>query len=62
MLEGHHYQNAYITRNMDKWIEAFHERAKVDRVITYIEYTWMTDKRWTQMGGPPAPRADIGQS
>jgi Glyoxalase/Bleomycin resistance protein/Dioxygenase superfamily len=35
MLEGHHYQNAYVTRDVDKWIATFRERAKVDRVLTY---------------------------
>src|SRR5207245_1276100 len=35
MLEGHHFQNAYVTRDRDKWLEAFRQRAKVDRVITY---------------------------
>jgi hypothetical protein len=163
VLEGHHYQNAYVTRNVDKWVETFKQRAKVDRVLTYegstpiklpegdgiqtnklafiwvgdlqyeliqpvsgsvriyadalpaddglqfhhicmrvpdwksfrarvdqqpypvaieggndllrflyldaraflghyIEYTWMTDERWTQMGGPSSPHAGVGQS
>jgi hypothetical protein len=35
MLEGYHYQNAYVTRDVDKWVESFRKRAKVDRVITY---------------------------
>ena len=35
MLEGYHYQNAYVTRDIGKWIEAFNARAKVDRVFTY---------------------------
>jgi hypothetical protein len=35
VLEGYHYQNAYVTRDVDKWIRTFHERAKVDRVLTY---------------------------
>lgn len=162
MLEGHHYQNAYVTRNVDKWVDTFQKRATVDRVLTYegstavetpqgtgiqtnklafiwvgdlqyeliqpvsgdvriysdalpaddalqfhhicmrvpeweafrtrvdrqpypialeggndklrflyldaraflghyIEYTWMTDERWIQMGGQPSPRAGAGQ-
>jgi hypothetical protein len=28
----------------------------------YIEYTWMTDESWTQMGGPASTRADVDQS
>jgi|AmaraimetP72IA01_FD_contig_41_6032220_length_365_multi_9_in_0_out_0_1 hypothetical protein len=32
MLEGRHYQNAYVTRH-------------------YLEHTWMTPGRWTQLGG-----------
>lgn len=35
MLEGYHYQNAYVTRDIDKWIENFRQRAKVDRVLTH---------------------------
>lgn len=35
MLEGHHYQNAYITRDIDKAIQAFRDRAGVRDVMTY---------------------------
>ena len=35
MIEGHHYQNAYVTRNIDKWVETFNARAKIDKVIRY---------------------------
>ena len=35
MLEGYHYQNAYVTRDVDKWVDIFRKRAKVDRVLTY---------------------------
>lgn len=35
MLEGHHYQNAYITRDRDKWIDHFNRTAKVDKVLTH---------------------------
>jgi len=31
MLEGFHYQNAYVTRDIEKWIKKFGEHAKVDR-------------------------------
>jgi hypothetical protein len=35
MIEGHHYQNAYVTRDIAKGIEAFRTRAKVDREIVF---------------------------
>jgi hypothetical protein len=35
LLEGYHYQNAYVTRNVDKWVDTFRQRARVDRVLTY---------------------------
>lgn len=35
MLEGHHFQNAYVTRDVNKWIAAFKERAAIDRLLTY---------------------------
>ena len=35
MLEGRHYQNAYVTRDVDKWVAALRSQAKVDRVITF---------------------------
>jgi hypothetical protein len=35
MLEGHHYQNAYVTRDIGRWIETFKLRADIDRLITY---------------------------
>lgn len=35
MLEGHHFQNAYVTRDVDKWVDTFKKRAAVDRVMTY---------------------------
>jgi hypothetical protein len=35
MLEGYHYQNAYVTRNVDRWVETFRQRGKVDRVLAY---------------------------
>ena len=35
MLEGYHYQNAYVTRDVKKGLEAFQQRANVDRVLTY---------------------------
>lgn len=42
MLEGYHYQNAYVTRNLEKGLEAFRQRAKIDRVITYEGSTTVT--------------------
>jgi hypothetical protein len=35
MLEGKHYQNAYVTRNIAKGIEAFKSRANVRQLIQY---------------------------
>lgn len=35
MLEGYHYQNAYVTRDMERWIDVFQQRAKVDRLLRY---------------------------
>jgi hypothetical protein len=35
MLEGRHYQNAYVTRNIAKWIEHFQTHAEVRKLITY---------------------------
>ncbi len=35
MLEGYHYQNAYVTRDVDKWIKTFQQHGKVDKVLTY---------------------------
>jgi hypothetical protein len=35
MLEGRHYQNAYVTRDIGKWVDEFKARAKIDRLITY---------------------------
>jgi hypothetical protein len=34
MIEGLHYQNAYITRDIDKAVEAFRSRANVQDVMT----------------------------
>jgi Glyoxalase/Bleomycin resistance protein/Dioxygenase superfamily len=35
MLEGYHFQNAYVTRDVDKWVDAFQSRAKVSKVLRY---------------------------
>lgn len=35
MLEGRHYQNAYVTRDIDKWIEHFKATAKIDQIFSY---------------------------
>jgi hypothetical protein len=42
MLEGYHYQNAYVTRDVEKSVEVFQQRAKVDRVLTYEGSTPVT--------------------
>jgi hypothetical protein len=42
MLEGHHFQNAYVTRDVDKWVATFGERAKVDTVLTFEGSTPVT--------------------
>jgi hypothetical protein len=42
MIEGYHFQNAYVTRDIDKWIKKFNEHAKVDRVMTYEGTTPVT--------------------
>ena len=42
MLEGYHFQNAYVTRDVDKWIATFGERAKVDKVLTFEGTTPVT--------------------
>jgi hypothetical protein len=35
MLEGYHFQNAYVTRDIEKGIAAFRTRARVDKEIVY---------------------------
>ncbi len=35
MLEGRHYQNAYVTRDIAKWVDAFKSRADVRKLIEY---------------------------
>ena len=35
MLEGHHYQNAYVTRDVEKWVAKFQERGKIDLLLRY---------------------------
>lgn len=35
MLEGRHYQNAYVTRNLDAAIDAFGRRGHVRKLIRY---------------------------
>lgn len=46
MLEGYHYQNAYITRNIDKAVEAFKARSGVTEVMRYEGETDV----WTPQG------------
>ena len=40
MLEGRHFQNAYITRDIVKWVAAFRDRATID---TFFEYEGTTE-------------------
>ena len=35
MLEGQHFQNAYVTRDVTKAIAAFRARAQIDRLFEY---------------------------
>ena len=39
MLEGRHYQNAYVTRNLDKAIAEFTARADARSVATFAATT-----------------------
>jgi len=47
MLEGYHFQNAYVTRDVDACVEAFRKRAKVDRILTYEGSTSVTTPEGT---------------
>jgi hypothetical protein len=42
MLEGKHYQNAYVTRNIEKAIDAFKGRADIRKLIRYEGTTEVT--------------------
>jgi hypothetical protein len=42
VLEGYHFQNAYVTRDVSKWIKTFRERAKVDKILEYEGSTPVT--------------------
>ena len=46
MIEGHHYQNAYITRNLEKAIDAFRTRSGVTDVMRFEGTTQV----WTPKG------------
>lgn len=35
MLEGHHFQNAYVTRDIEKWVAKFQKEAKIDLLLRY---------------------------
>ena len=37
-----HYQNAYVTRDIEKWVDTFQQHAKVDRVVRYEGRSEMT--------------------
>jgi len=46
MIEGQHYQNAYVTRNIEKAIDDFSARAQV-RNLLHFE---VTNEAWTTEG------------
>lgn len=46
MLEGRHYQNAYVTRNIAKWTAHFQAHADVRKLVTYEGATDI----WTPAG------------
>jgi hypothetical protein len=46
MIEGRHYQNAYVTRDIAKWTDHFQANAAVRKVITYQGSTDI----WTPTG------------
>lgn len=46
MIEGTHYQNAYVTRNVTKWIEEFKAKADIRKLINYEGATEL----WTPGG------------
>jgi hypothetical protein len=46
MIVGRHYQNAYVTRNVDKAVAEFKERADVRKVIE----TQVSVQLWTPQG------------
>jgi hypothetical protein len=46
MLEGRHYQNAYVTRDIAKWTEHFKTHADVRKLVTYEGSTDL----WTPSG------------
>ena len=35
LIQGHHFQNAYVTRNVDKWVEEFRKRADVRKEMVF---------------------------
>ena len=50
MLEGRHFQNAYITRNIDKALQSFRDRADVRDATSFQVATDV----WTPGGGGSA--------
>lgn len=46
MLTGHHFQNAYVTRNIDKAVAEFRDRADVRQVLE----TQVDVQLWTPQG------------
>jgi hypothetical protein len=45
MLEGQHYQNAYVTRDLDKAIAAFRTRGGVEKVLSFEAPVELTTPR-----------------
>jgi hypothetical protein len=35
MLEGRHFQNAYVTRDIEKWVAYFEKNAKIDLLLRH---------------------------
>jgi hypothetical protein len=35
MYEGRHFQNAYVTRDIEKWVAHFEENAQIDRLLRH---------------------------
>jgi hypothetical protein len=49
MIRGQHFQNAYVTRNVDKWVEEFRIRAGVTDPMVYEGGVEMTTPKGTGM-------------
>ena len=49
MIQGKHFQNAYVTRNVDKWVEEFRVRAGVTDPIVFEAPVELTTPAGTGM-------------